>query len=48
MLRKKALLQTVAIPDINAGIVTKLKQAMYQCRKYSNAESAEDRNTFFQ
>jgi hypothetical protein len=26
--RKKALLQTVTIPDDNAGIVTKLKQAM--------------------
>jgi hypothetical protein len=47
MLRKKALLQTVAIPDDNAGIVTKLKQAMSQWRKYSKAEAAEDRKTFF-
>jgi hypothetical protein len=36
-LRKKALLHTVAIPDTNAGIVTKLKQAMSQWMKYSKA-----------
>jgi hypothetical protein len=47
-LRKKALLQTVAIPDTNAGIVTNLKQAMSQWRKYSKAEAAEDRKTFLQ
>jgi hypothetical protein len=41
-LRKKALLQTVAIPDTNAGIVTKLKEAMSQWRKYSKAEAAKD------
>jgi hypothetical protein len=47
-LRKKALLQNVAIPDTNAGIVTKLKQAMSQWRKYSKTEAAEDRKTFLQ
>jgi hypothetical protein len=41
-------LQTVAIPDTNAGIVTKLKQAMSQWRKYSKAEAAEDRKTLLQ
>jgi hypothetical protein len=45
---KKALLQTVAIPDTNAGIVTKLKHAMSQWRKYSKAEAAEDRKTLLQ
>jgi hypothetical protein len=44
-LRKKALLQTVAIPDTNAGIVTKLKQDMSQWRKYSKARADEDRKT---
>jgi hypothetical protein len=47
-LRKKALLQNVAIPDTNAGIVKNLKQAMSQWRKYSKAEAAEDRKTFLQ
>jgi hypothetical protein len=47
-LRKQALLQTAAIPDTDAGIVTKLKQAMSQWRKYSKAEAAEDRKTFLQ
>jgi hypothetical protein len=47
-LRKKALLQNVAIPDTNAGIVTKVKETMSQWRKYSNAEAAEDRKTFLQ
>jgi altronate dehydratase len=47
-LRKKALLQTVGIPDTNAGIVLKLKEAMSQWRKYSKAEAAEDINTFSQ
>jgi hypothetical protein len=47
-LRKKAILQDVAIPDTNAGIVTKLKRAMSQWRKYSRAEAAEDRKTFLQ
>jgi hypothetical protein len=47
-LREKALLQTVAIPDTNSGIVTKLKQAMSQWRKYSKVEAAEDRKTFLQ
>jgi hypothetical protein len=42
-LRKKALLQNVAIPDTNAGIVTNLKQAMSQWMKYRKAEAAEDR-----
>jgi hypothetical protein len=41
-------LQTIAIPDTNTGIVTKLKQAMSQWRKYSKAEAAEDRKTFVQ
>jgi hypothetical protein len=45
-LRKKALLQTVEIPDTNAGIVSNLKEAMSQWRKYSKAEAAEDRKTF--
>jgi hypothetical protein len=39
-LRKNALLQTVEITDTNAGIVSKLKEAMYQWRKYSKAEAA--------
>jgi hypothetical protein len=47
-LRKKTPLHTVAIPDTNAGIVTKLKHAMSQWRKYSKAEVAEDRKTFLQ
>jgi hypothetical protein len=38
-------LQTVAITDTNAGIVTKLKQVMSQWRKYSKAEAEEDRKT---
>jgi hypothetical protein len=41
-------LQNVEIPDTNAGIVTKLKQTMSQWRKYSKAESAEDRKTLLQ
>jgi hypothetical protein len=41
-------LQNVAIPDTNAGIVTKLKHAVSQWRKYSKAEAAEDRQTFLQ
>jgi hypothetical protein len=45
---KKALLQTIAIPDTNTGIVTKLKQAMSQWRKYSKAEAAENRRTLLQ
>jgi hypothetical protein len=47
-LRQKSLLQNVAIPDTNSGIVTKLKQAMSQWRKYSKAEAAKDRKTLFQ
>jgi hypothetical protein len=47
-LKKKTIFQTVAIPDTNAGIVTKLKQAMSQWRKYIKAEEAEDRKTFLQ
>jgi hypothetical protein len=47
-LNKKALLQNVAIPDTNAGIVTNLKEAMSQWRKYSKVEAAEDRKTFLQ
>jgi molybdopterin converting factor small subunit len=47
-LREKALLKTVEIPDNNAGIVTKLKQAMSQWRKYSKSKADEDRNTFLQ
>jgi hypothetical protein len=31
-LRKKALLQNVEIPDTNAGIVSKLKEAMSKFR----------------
>jgi hypothetical protein len=41
-------LQNVAIPDTNAGIVTKLKHDMSQWRKYSKAEADEDRNTALQ
>jgi hypothetical protein len=47
-LRKKALSQTVAIHDTNAGIVTKLKQAISQWRKYSKAKADEYRKTFLQ
>jgi hypothetical protein len=47
-LMEKALLQNVAIPDANSGIVSKLKEAMYQWRKKSNAKAAEDRKTFLQ
>jgi hypothetical protein len=47
-LMKKALLQTVEIHDTNGGIVSKLKQAISQWRKYSKAEAAEDRKTFLQ
>jgi hypothetical protein len=47
-LRKKALLQNVEITDTNKGIVTKLKEAMSQWRKYSKYESAQDRKTFLQ
>jgi hypothetical protein len=47
-LRKRALLQTVAIPDTNAGIVTTLKQDMSQWRKYSKAEAADDIKTLLQ
>jgi hypothetical protein len=47
-LSKKSLLQNVAIPDTNAGIVTNLKEAMSQWRKYSKAEAAEDRKAFLQ
>jgi hypothetical protein len=41
-------LQTVEIPDTNAGIVSNLKEVMSQWRKYSKAEAAEDRKTFLQ
>jgi hypothetical protein len=41
-------LQTVAITDTNGGIVTKLKQAMPQWRKYSKDKAAEDRKKFLQ
>jgi hypothetical protein len=47
-LRKKALLQTVAIHDTNAGMVSKLKEAMSKWRKYSKAEAGEDKNTVLQ
>jgi hypothetical protein len=47
-LRRKALLQNVVIPDTNAEIVTKIKQAMSQWGKYSKAEAAEHRKTFVQ
>jgi hypothetical protein len=47
-LREKALLQNVAIPVTNAGIVTKLKHAMSQWSKYSKDEAAEDIKTFLQ
>jgi hypothetical protein len=48
MLRKKTLLQTVVIPDTNAGIFSKLKEAMSKWRKYSKAEAEEDIKTFLQ
>jgi hypothetical protein len=47
-LRKKELLQTVEIPDTNAGIVSKLKEAMSKWRKYSKAEAEEDGKTLLQ
>jgi hypothetical protein len=47
-LRKKALLQNVEIPDTNPGIVKELKEDMSKWRKYSKAETEEDRNTFSQ
>jgi hypothetical protein len=37
-----------AIPDTNAGILKKLKEAMSKWRKYSKAEAAEDRKTLLQ
>jgi hypothetical protein len=46
--KEKVLLQTTAIPDTNARIVTNLKQAMSQWRKYSKAEAADNRKTFLQ
>jgi hypothetical protein len=47
-LTKKAIFQNVEIPDTNAGIVTKLKEAMSQWRKYSKAAAEEDIKTFLQ
>jgi hypothetical protein len=47
-LRTKALLHNVIISDTNAGIVSKLKEAMAKWRQYSKAEAEEDRKTFFQ
>jgi hypothetical protein len=47
-LRKKALLQTVEIPDTNVGILSKLKEAMSKWRKYNKTEAAEDRKTLLQ
>jgi hypothetical protein len=41
-------LQNVEIPDTNAGIVTKLNEAMSKWRKYNKAEAEDDRNTFLQ
>jgi hypothetical protein len=41
-------LQTVEIPDTNAGLVSKLKEAMSKWRKYSKAEAEEDRKKLFQ
>jgi hypothetical protein len=41
-------LQTVAIHDTNAGIVTNLNQAMSQWMKYRKAKAAEDRKTLLQ
>jgi hypothetical protein len=41
-------LQTVEIPDTNAGIVSKLKEAMSKRRNYSKAEAEEERKTFLQ
>jgi hypothetical protein len=41
-------LQTVEIPDTNAGIVSKLMEAMSKWRKYSKYEAEEDINTFLQ
>jgi hypothetical protein len=45
-LRKTALLQNVEIPDTNAGIVSKLKEAISQWREYSKYKAAENRKTF--
>jgi hypothetical protein len=41
-------LQNVEISDTNAGIVTKLKEAMSKWRKYRKVEAEEDRKTFMQ
>jgi hypothetical protein len=41
-------LENAAISDTNAGILTKLKQAISQWMKCSKAEAAEDRKTFLQ
>jgi hypothetical protein len=45
IIRKQERLQNVAISDTNAGIVTRLKEAMSQWSKYSKAEADEDRKT---
>jgi hypothetical protein len=42
------LLKNVAITDINAGIVTKLKEAMSKWRKYSKADEEVDRTELTQ
>jgi hypothetical protein len=47
-IRKKSLLQNIAVPDSSAGIVKKLKDAMEKWKKYSKSEAEEDRKTFFQ
>jgi hypothetical protein len=44
-LRKKSLWQTIEIPDTNAGIVSKLKEAMSKCREYNKVETEEDIDT---
>jgi hypothetical protein len=41
-------LHNVEIPDTNAGIVTKLKEAMSKWRKHRKAEAEEDRKTLLQ
>jgi hypothetical protein len=45
---KKTILQNAEIPDTNAGIVTKLKEAISKWNKYSKAEAEQNRKTFLQ
>jgi hypothetical protein len=48
MLRTKALLHNVIIPDTTADIATKLKETMTKWRQYIKADAEEDRKIFLQ